>query len=179
MTDNSDGKIFDFFGREITEENRLDQVKICIDVSGGKMKGRDARYWKGLLTCKGRYKKLDGRYPYITRPRAYLATAVALLEALKHRCSVEFSSDSGYLCRDTSERLAYWSDNNWHKDLGYGDKILVPNKDLWEEIFELSKKHKIKWIGTPASKIQERMEYYRLKQEHSSASKHHRKYRYG
>lgn len=158
------------------------KVNICISVDG-KLKGKDARNWEGLVICRGKCEKIDGRYPDIPLPRAYVAVAVTLLEALKlqdprdgffygglekskHQRlgDILFYTDSEYLCKSASERIEFWSRDDWRRYDSYEEKdVPIPNSDLWMKILELSKKYNIEWIEESKSKIQAMMELYRSK----------------
>ena len=70
----------------------------------------------------------------------------AVIEALKHLkrpCEVEIYSDSAYVVNAFNNGWIYnWIKNNW-KTSG---KDPVKNKELWQELYNLTKIHKVQFI---------------------------------
>ena len=65
------------------------------------------------------------------------------LKMLKFPCEVELYSDSAYLVNGFSQGWIYnWQKNNWKT----ADKKPVKNKEIWQEIYNLTKIHKVKFI---------------------------------
>lgn len=65
------------------------------------------------------------------------------LRQLKFECEVEVYSDSAYVVNAFNQGWIYnWIRNNW-KTSG---KESVKNKELWQELYMLTKKHKVKFI---------------------------------
>ena len=50
-------------------------------------------------------------------------------------------TDSQYLRLGITQWIARWHQNNWMSS----SKKPIKNRDLWQELFELSKMHKINW----------------------------------
>ena len=71
-----------------------------------------------------------------------LTAAIQALRALKYPCRVELYTDSTYL-RNAFEKgwLERWRRNGWRTS----GKQTVLNRDLWEELWELSRTHSIHW----------------------------------
>ncbi|MGE4285957.1 MAG: ribonuclease HI [Phycisphaerae bacterium] len=87
-------------------------------------------------------KTICGAEAESTNNRMELTAAIEALKTLKRPCKVEFHTDSQYLKNAfTNGWIAKWLKNNW-KTAG---KKPVKNKDLWLELIELEKIHKIQW----------------------------------
>lgn len=72
-----------------------------------------------------------------------LLAAIKGLEALTRSCDVKLYSDSAYLINAfTQGWIANWQKNGWVNS----KKDPVSNKDLWEDLVNLSTKHNIEWI---------------------------------
>ena len=72
-----------------------------------------------------------------------LTAALEALKLLKYPCEVELYSDSAYLVNGFSNGWIYnWKKNNWKT----ASKEPVKNKEIWEEIYNLTKVHKVKFI---------------------------------
>lgn len=56
--------------------------------------------------------------------------------------NIEIISDSKYVILGITEWIVNWQKNNWRN----ANKKPVVNRELWEELYELSQKLKPKWI---------------------------------
>ena len=62
------------------------------------------------------------------------------LKALKHECEVELYSDSAYVVNAFNQGWIYnWIKKGWITS----GKDPVKNKELWQELYELTQKHKV------------------------------------
>ncbi|MBK5102304.1 MAG: ribonuclease HI, partial [Desulfobacteraceae bacterium] len=69
---------------------------------------------------------------------------LALIEALrqlKRPCRIKVATDSHYLLKGMTEWIHGWIRRNWLSS----QKKPVLNRDLWEELLELSKPHQVEW----------------------------------
>ncbi len=65
------------------------------------------------------------------------------LKQLKYPCEVEIYSDSAYVVNAFKQGWIYnWMKNNWQTS----NKEPVKNKELWEELYKLTKVHKVEFI---------------------------------
>ncbi len=96
-----------------------------------------------VLMYKGTQREISRGFRKTTNNRMELMAAIEALKLLKEECEVDLYSDSKYLT-DTINKgwLFSWIKNGWKKS----DKKCVLNIDLWSEIAELIKKHKVKFI---------------------------------
>lgn len=72
-----------------------------------------------------------------------LTAAAEALKALREPCEVDLHTDSAYLHRAFKERwVDRWQRNGWKT----ASKKPVENQDLWKELIEQSKRHRINWV---------------------------------
>ena len=99
--------------------------------------------WGAILAYRGVEKELSGYEAETTNNRMELTAAAEALKQLKESCSVRLFSDSAYLVNGFNQKwVVSWQKNNWKNS----KKEPVQNRDLWETLIELEKKHKITWI---------------------------------
>jgi ribonuclease HI len=70
-----------------------------------------------------------------------LTAAIAGLAALKRPCRVRLTTDSEYLKKGMTEWLAGWIQRGWKN----AHKQPVANRDLWEQLLDLSSRHQVEW----------------------------------
>jgi len=95
-----------------------------------------------ILRYGGSEKELSGYDPETTNNRMELLGAIAGLEALNRACKVKLTTDSEYVKKGMTEWLDGWIKRGW-KTAG---RKPVANRDLWERLDELNKKHDVEWI---------------------------------
>ncbi len=90
-------------------------------------------------------KELKAAFKNTTNNRMEVLSAIVALNELKEPCEVTLSSDSKYLVNAFNEK---WIDSWIKNDFRRGKSDEVKNIDLWEELIELTKKHKVtfKWV---------------------------------
>ncbi len=99
--------------------------------------------WAAILIYNETSKEIWGAEPQTTNNRMELTAAIAALRALKRPCRVRLYSDSSYLVNAFNNGwLQNWQNNGWKNSR----KDPVENRELWEELLELSKVHDISWI---------------------------------
>jgi ribonuclease HI len=99
--------------------------------------------WGAVLIHEDDEEELSGGETSTTNNRMELMGAIKALEHLKDPCSVEIYTDSKYVKNGITIWIHAWLKNNWKKELGRGKK--VKNRDLWEQLLEVSKPHTISW----------------------------------
>jgi ribonuclease HI len=87
-------------------------------------------------------KELSGYEPQTTNNRMELMGAIAGLEALKRPCQVRVTTDSQYLFRGMTQWIEGWQSKGWKNSR----KEEVLNRDLWERLLELGRKHRVEWV---------------------------------
>lgn len=99
--------------------------------------------WGTILMYKDTKKEISGGKKDTTNNIMELTAALEGLKMLKYPCEVDLYSDSAYLVNGFSQGWIYnWQKNNWQT----ADKKPVKNKEIWQEIYNLTKIHKVKFI---------------------------------
>ena len=123
------------------QDTILEDVTIYTDgaCSGNPGKGG----WGAILMCKGKMKEISGGEKETTNNRMELTAPIEALKLLKKPCNVKIYSDSAYLINAFTNGWIYnWFKNGWKT----ADNKDVKNKELWIEIYNYTKIHKIEWI---------------------------------
>ena len=97
--------------------------------------------WAALLRMGGKEKELGGGEPLTTNNRMELLAAIRALEALKRPCRVQLHTDSQYVRDGITRWIHNWRQNGWRTS----DKKPVKNAELWQELLEATKRHRIAW----------------------------------
>ena len=99
--------------------------------------------WGAVLLYKDNKKEIFGSKMETTNNVMELTAVIEALKMLKFPCEVELYSDSAYVVNGFEKGWIYnWVKNSWLT----ADKKPVKNKELWEELYELTKKHNVKFI---------------------------------
>lgn len=99
--------------------------------------------WGAVLLAGEHRKELSGFHPRTTNNRMELQAAISALRALKYPCSVKLYSDSAYLVNAFRQNwLQNWQRNGWVNSR----KEPVENQDLWQELLEAARPHRVEWI---------------------------------
>ena len=87
--------------------------------------------------------EISGYMPDTTNNIMEITAVIEGLKKLKFACEVEIYSDSSYVVNAFNNFwIQGWIKNNWINS----SKEPVKNKELWQELYELTKKHKVKFI---------------------------------
>ena len=104
--------------------------------------------WGALLRFEdGSLHEFGGADQATTNNRMELTAALALLEALKElprHPDLAIRTDSKYLIDGFSKWIQGWKRNGWRT----AAKKPVLNQDLWVELDELARVHRIEWTWT-------------------------------
>lgn len=99
--------------------------------------------WGAILMYNGAQKEISGAQKDTTNNIMEITAVLEALKILKEECNVKVYSDSAYVVNAFNQGWIYnWIKNNW-KTSG---KDPVKNKELWEELYSLTKKHKVEFI---------------------------------
>ena len=99
--------------------------------------------WAAILIYKGVEKIISGNAKETTNNIMELYAVVKALSALKEKCLVKLYSDSAYVVNSVTEG---WLDSWVKNGFKTADRKDVKNVDLWKELNELLKKHKVEFI---------------------------------
>ena len=94
-----------------------------------------------IIRTLDREEEISGSAKNTTNNVMELTAAVVALKRLKEPCEVVLTSDSQYLVKGMTEWIKKWVKKGWVTT----SKQPVKNKDIWLELEQLSKPHKISW----------------------------------
>ncbi|SEN52656.1 ribonuclease HI [Lihuaxuella thermophila] len=99
--------------------------------------------WAAVLLYGNHRKELSGGDKETTNNRMELTAVIKALEALKEPCRVKVHSDSAYIVNCFRQKWhVKWEKNGWMTS----GKKPVENKDLWQRLLTLMKKHEVEFI---------------------------------
>ena len=99
--------------------------------------------WGAILMCGGAQKEISGNQKETTNNVMEMTAVLEALRLLKFECEVEIYSDSAYVVNAFNQGwITNWQKNNWKT----ASKEPVKNRELWEELYDFTKKHQIKFI---------------------------------
>ena len=99
--------------------------------------------WGAILMFNDVKKEISGGAKETTNNIMEITAVIEALKHLKRPCEVEVYSDSAYVVNAFNNGWIYnWIKNNW-KTAG---KEPVKNKELWQELYDLTKTHKVEFI---------------------------------
>ena len=96
--------------------------------------------WAAVLIYGEHKKEISGGSKETTNNIMELTAILEALKALKTECEVELYSDSAYSVNAFNQGWIYnWIKKGWKT----ADGKEVKNKEIWQEIYGLTKKHKV------------------------------------
>ena len=99
--------------------------------------------WGAILMYKEAKKEISGGMKETTNNIMEITAVIEALKCLKVESDVQIYSDSAYTVNAFNQGWIYnWMKNGW-KTSG---KAPVKNKELWQELYALTKKHKVEFI---------------------------------
>lgn len=99
--------------------------------------------WGSILMYKENKKEISGGKDDTTNNVMEMTAVIEALKMLKFPCNVKIYSDSAYVVNAFNNGWIYnWKKNNWKT----ADKKPVKNKELWEELYNFTKIHKVEFI---------------------------------
>lgn len=99
--------------------------------------------WGAVLICDGVQKEISGAQKDTTNNIMEITAVLEALKLLKFECEVEVYSDSAYVVNAFNQKwLENWQKNHWKTS----SKEPVKNRELWEELYELTQKHNTTFI---------------------------------
>jgi len=115
--------------------------------------------WAAVLLYNGREKEISGYDAETTNNRMEMFAVIQGFSRLKEPCEVTVYSDSAYVINAFNEGWIYsWQKNNWRT----ADKKEVKNQDLWHDLIEKIKSHKVTFIkvkGHSDNELNNRCDY--------------------
>ena len=99
--------------------------------------------WGAILMCNGHTKEISGASKETTNNIMEITAVLEALKLLKYECNVKIYSDSAYVVNAFTNGWIYnWMKNGWKT----ANKEPVKNKELWIQLYEFTKVHKIEFI---------------------------------
>lgn len=96
--------------------------------------------WGAILMMGGVRKEISGGSENTTNNIMELSAVIEALKLLKRPCKVTVFSDSAYVVNAFNQKWIYgWIKKNWRT--AGGDP--VKNKELWQELYSLTKVHDV------------------------------------
>ncbi|MBK3332068.1 ribonuclease HI [Persephonella atlantica] len=113
--------------------------KVYIFTDGSSLGNPGPGGWCAILRYNRHEKVLKGGKRNTTNNEMEITAVLEGLRALKEPCEVEIYSDSKYVVDAIKEWIHSWAKNGWKTS----SRKEVAHRDIWEEIYNLMKKHKI------------------------------------
>lgn len=98
--------------------------------------------WGAILRMRSREKELHGGERATTNNRMELTAVIRALEALKRPVRARIHTDSQYVQQGISAWIHAWKRRGWLT----ADKQPVKNQDLWQQLDQLSARHRVEWF---------------------------------
>lgn len=99
--------------------------------------------WGAILMINENKKEISGGNKNTTNNVMELTAVIEALKLLKRPCNVNLYSDSAYVVNAFNQGWIY----NWvKKDWKTAGNEPVKNKELWQELYSLTKIHTVKFI---------------------------------
>lgn len=99
--------------------------------------------WGSILMYKDKKKEISGGNANTTNNVMELTAVIEALKLLKFQCNVSLYSDSAYVVNAFNQKWIYgWMKNGWKN----ASKEPVKNKELWQELYDLTKFHNVTFI---------------------------------
>lgn len=126
-----------------TSPSEKEIVEIFVD---GACSGNPGPGGFAAILRRGNQEKIiTGGEPRTTNNRMELMAAIKALESLEQPTRVRLYTDSRYLRDGVTQWLPRWEQNGFRTSSGKP----VKNRDLWERLAALIKKHQVEWCWIP------------------------------
>ena len=119
-------------------------IKIYTDGSCLKNPGKGG--WAAIINVNNVIKEISGSVKDTTNNKMELMAPIKAIQEVKEQQPIEIYTDSQYVKLGITDWIHKWIKNNWQTS----KKESVKNKELWMELYELTKSHEIKWIWVKA-----------------------------
>ena len=102
--------------------------------------------WAAIININNKVEKISGSVKDTTNNKMELMAPIKALQTIKEKQPIEIYTDSQYVRLGITDWVHKWIKNNWLTS----KKEPVKNKELWIQLYDLNKSHKIKWIWVKA-----------------------------
>jgi ribonuclease HI len=97
--------------------------------------------WAAIIFMNNEKIIISGRKKNTTNNQMELMATIEALKKIPKDQEVQMYTDSKYVKMGITEWIKKWSQNDWKTS----SKQKVKNIELWKELNDISKKHKIEW----------------------------------
>lgn len=118
--------------------------KVQVVTDGSCLGNPGAGGWAAVLRYGEHKKEISGGEPHSTNNRMELTAAIRALASLREPCEVRLTTDSQYVKNGIESWIAKWKRNGWQT----AEKKPVLNQDLWQQLDEETRRHRIHWEWT-------------------------------
>ena len=102
--------------------------------------------WAAIININNKIEKISGSVKDTTNNKMELMAPIKALQTIEEGLPIEIYTDSQYVRLGITDWVHKWIKNNWLTS----KKEPVKNKELWIQLYDLSKSHEIKWIWIKA-----------------------------
>ena len=102
--------------------------------------------WAAIINQDNKIKKISGGVKDTTNNKMELMAPIMALQEIDKNQQIEIYTDSQYVRLGITDWIHKWIKNNWQTS----KKEPVKNKELWIQLYELTKSYEIKWIWVKA-----------------------------
>ena len=102
--------------------------------------------WAAIININGKILRISGSEKNTTNNKMELMAPINALKKINQNNKVEIYTDSKYVKLGITEWIHKWIKNKWQTS----KKADVKNKELWVELYELTKSFEINWIWVKA-----------------------------
>ena len=102
--------------------------------------------WAAIILINNEKIVISGNKKNTTNNQMELLAAIEALKKIPEGQEIQIYTDSKYVKQGITEWIEKWIQNNWKTS----SKQKVKNLELWTELNEISKKHKIEWFWIKA-----------------------------
>ena len=102
--------------------------------------------WAAIINDDGKILKISGSEKNTTNNKMELMATIKALQKINKNEQVEIYTDSKYVKLGITEWIHKWIKNNWQTS----KKEPVKNKELWVQLYDLTKTFEINWIWIKA-----------------------------
>ena len=102
--------------------------------------------WAAIINSDGEILKISGSEKNTTTNKMELMAPINALKKIDKDNKIEIYTDSKYVKLGITEWIHKWIKNNWQTS----KKENVKNKELWVELYKLTKSYEINWIWIKA-----------------------------
>jgi len=97
--------------------------------------------WAAIIFIDNKKVVISGNKKNTTNNQMELKATIEALKKVPTGQEIQIFTDSKYVKQGITEWIEKWMQNNWKTS----SKQKVKNIELWKELNEISKKHKVEW----------------------------------